>query len=208
LEKGKLQVLDDIMSKIDQKRDSRKTLILDAAIACFVEKGIHQTGVRDIAKQAGISLGNLYNHFSGKDALILEIASLEGQGLGAFIQQLQSDRPIKEILTEFIDTYLNYSCEIENTVLTVEILAEGLRNKHIAKQFDTNRTTLVTALITLLSNGKKDRQFKADLNTQEIALLILDVIEGVSMRFGLEGKPPSSNARKSLHQMIENSVYR
>ncbi len=196
------------MSKNDQKLETRKSLILEAAITCFIEKGIHQTGVRDIARQAGISLGNLYNHFSSKEDLIIEIAAIEGQGFGDFISLLQSDLPSRKILKQFIDTYLAYCCELENTILTVEIMAEGLRNKPIAMQFDKNRAKLVDALISLITRGINEQQINAEVNALESALLILDVIEGMSMRFGLTGDQPSKPARTSLQQMIEGSLYR
>ena len=48
----------------------RKIEIVHAAVTCFLERGYHQTGVRDIAKQAEVSLGNLYIHFKGKEALL------------------------------------------------------------------------------------------------------------------------------------------
>jgi AcrR family transcriptional regulator len=38
-----------------------------AAVRLFTSKGFHGTGVREIAKEAGISLGNLYNHHKTKE---------------------------------------------------------------------------------------------------------------------------------------------
>lgn len=48
--------------------------IVEAALHSFTHKGFHQTSMRDIALAAGVSVGNLYNHFAGKEALIDEIA--------------------------------------------------------------------------------------------------------------------------------------
>jgi AcrR family transcriptional regulator len=52
---------------------ARKNQILDAAAAVFAEKGFHPTTTRDIAKQAGISEGTIYNYFVNKTALLLGI---------------------------------------------------------------------------------------------------------------------------------------
>lgn len=41
-----------------------------AAIRLFVEKGVTETSVRDIARAVGISEGALYRHFVSKDALV------------------------------------------------------------------------------------------------------------------------------------------
>lgn len=41
-----------------------------AAVELFTKQGFHGTGMRQIAKQAGVSLGNLYNHHKSKEELL------------------------------------------------------------------------------------------------------------------------------------------
>jgi AcrR family transcriptional regulator len=50
---------------------ARKAQILDAAAVVFAEKGFHPTTIRDIAKQAGIADGTVYNYFDSKSALLV-----------------------------------------------------------------------------------------------------------------------------------------
>lgn len=45
--------------------------ILSAAASCFRERGIKATKMQEIAKRAGISVGNFYNYFENKDAIIV-----------------------------------------------------------------------------------------------------------------------------------------
>ena len=52
---------------------ARKNQILDAAALVFAEKGFHPTTIRDVAKQAGIADGTIYNYFESKPALLLGI---------------------------------------------------------------------------------------------------------------------------------------
>jgi AcrR family transcriptional regulator len=44
--------------------------IEQAAVRLFVEKGVTETSVRDIARAVGLSEGALYRHFEGKDELV------------------------------------------------------------------------------------------------------------------------------------------
>ncbi len=46
-----------------------RQLILDAALRLFSHKGYGATGVRDIAEVAGLSKGNVYHHFTDKEAI-------------------------------------------------------------------------------------------------------------------------------------------
>jgi AcrR family transcriptional regulator len=49
--------------------ETTRTAIEDAAIRLFIEQGYHATSMRQIAKRAGLALGGIYNHFTGKDQL-------------------------------------------------------------------------------------------------------------------------------------------
>lgn len=56
----------------------RRREILDAALACFVEKGLVATTIEEIRLAAGASIGSLYHHFDSKDDLA---ATLYVEGL-------------------------------------------------------------------------------------------------------------------------------
>ena len=47
--------------------------ILDAALACFTERGYHETSIDAIAERAGLSKGAIYWHFAGKRELFLAL---------------------------------------------------------------------------------------------------------------------------------------
>lgn len=67
------------MPKVSEAHlEQRRQQILDAAIACFVRKGFHQTTMADIAAQAGVSDTLAYRYFSGKEELIEAAVSQHG----------------------------------------------------------------------------------------------------------------------------------
>lgn len=47
----------------------RRRQVLDAALACFVEKGVHGTAIEDICTASGASVGSLYHQFDGKNSV-------------------------------------------------------------------------------------------------------------------------------------------
>jgi AcrR family transcriptional regulator len=47
--------------------------IENAAIRLFVEKGVTETSIRDIARTVDISEGALYRHFESKDDLVRKV---------------------------------------------------------------------------------------------------------------------------------------
>lgn len=60
----------------DQIIELRRKHILDAAAKVFAAKGFHPTTIRDIAKEAGIADGTIYNYFENKTALLFGIIDL------------------------------------------------------------------------------------------------------------------------------------
>src|SRR5947208_4084220 len=54
-------------------KKARRNQILDAATKVFAEKGFHPTTIKDIAREADIADGTIYNYFENKTALMLGI---------------------------------------------------------------------------------------------------------------------------------------
>ena len=51
-------------------RQDKRQLIEDTALELFASKGFHATSISDIATQAGISKGLMYNYFESKESLL------------------------------------------------------------------------------------------------------------------------------------------
>lgn len=54
-------------------RSNTKDRVREAAVSLFAKNGYEATGIRDIAKEAGISLASLYGHISNKEDLLVWI---------------------------------------------------------------------------------------------------------------------------------------
>jgi len=48
--------------------------ILDAALECFIHKGMYETSLADICQQARLSVGCIYIHFASKDDIVRAVA--------------------------------------------------------------------------------------------------------------------------------------
>jgi AcrR family transcriptional regulator len=82
------------------KGEVTRLAIEEAALALFMDQGYHATSMRQIADQAGLALGGIYNHFSSKDdifaAIIIDkhpykqilplIMAAEGESVEEFIR--------------------------------------------------------------------------------------------------------------------------
>jgi AcrR family transcriptional regulator len=55
------------------KGERTRQTIEEAAYELFLEQGYSATSMRQIAKQAGVALGGIYNHFASKDEIFQEL---------------------------------------------------------------------------------------------------------------------------------------
>lgn len=53
--------------QLPRRGESTRAAIVEAAHELFVQQGYHGTSMRQIARQAGVALGGLYNHFASKE---------------------------------------------------------------------------------------------------------------------------------------------
>jgi AcrR family transcriptional regulator len=67
--------------------EATRTKIEEAALRLFVEQGVAETGIREIAAAAGVSEGAMYRHYPSKEALVWGLFSL---GLARFARDLDA----------------------------------------------------------------------------------------------------------------------
>ena len=174
-------------TKRDKAAARSRDKILNASMMCFLENGYHQTGVRDIAKRAGVSLGNLYNHFPGKHDVLVEIAAMERREMAPFLKLLAKSEPAPKMLDAFVAAYARHLAKPENVILTMEIASEAIRKPDIGALFLDNRNELVAALEAVIRRGIDDNSIRPVPNPNDAAQSIVELIEGAAYRCVLGG---------------------
>ena len=84
----------------------RRALALDAALACYVRRGIAATTLRDIAGAAGVTPALLHYYFG--DAAALREAVIAERLMPVFVEVRDlllgmPEAPLREVLTRFVD---------------------------------------------------------------------------------------------------------
>lgn len=185
--------------KRSEQLKERRLKIIEAAAKLFIEKGFHQAGMRDIAGEAGISLGNLYNHFKGKTEIIAAISELESDELTPLLVALETAGPGDfEALKRFAKVYFDLNAEPAYAALAAEITAEVFRNPAIATDFIETRHRVIAAVA---------RHLPASLpNPQVTAGLIVDLIEGTGMSAVGQNKKQQGVLFKAMLEFLERAV--
>lgn len=167
------------------RNEQRIAQILQAALQCFLAKGFHQTSMRDIAQAAGVSLGNLYNHFPGKEAIILAVAVAESEELAPLLQRLAASEGERAQMLAFLRDFHALCRQPEWATLAVEVLAESARNPAVAEAFAANRRQLQAVLAEALQQVAQRERRRPVLAPALQAQVLLDAIESDALRRGL-----------------------
>jgi AcrR family transcriptional regulator len=72
-------------------KDYTHKSILQAARKEFIDKGFKEASMRNIAKDAGVGLSNIYNYFRNKDEIFLAIVKPAKEKLFAFVTEQHTE---------------------------------------------------------------------------------------------------------------------
>jgi AcrR family transcriptional regulator len=117
---------------------ARRKQILEAAVKVFAAKGFHQTTIKDIAREAGVAQGTIYNYFENKTALMLGIFDSlnETDRRAASFAELPSTD-----IRAFMKAYLRHRLMLlraDNFEVFKVVLSEVMVNKELRELFLRN----------------------------------------------------------------------
>jgi AcrR family transcriptional regulator len=122
-------------ARVRQRNEARRLDILRAAARVFRRRGIAAAGMREIAEAAGLSPGNLYHYFSGKDEILLFCQERTLERLQAAVDAARGTpaERLRNVLRAHVHCMLD---ELEGATahLDVEALPKKLRAPMIEKR--------------------------------------------------------------------------
>lgn len=128
----------------------RREQMIKASIELFKEKGFHQTTTREIAKQAGFSIGTLYEYIRTKeDILFLVCDSVYELVHSRLSAALKLDQQPVEKLINVVELYFHIMDEMQEEVLILYQEVKSLKSESksyvLKKELD-----MVSKLIELI----------------------------------------------------------
>jgi AcrR family transcriptional regulator len=130
--------------RVQQKVLEKKREILDAASRVFRRRGLQSTGMRDIAAELGMAVGNLYYYFKDKEELLAFVQENTLEGLLNLAAQVRKSRfPADTRLRLLIEGHvvlLNEEIPGSLAHLEVEALREPWRRKIQDQRDEYERT--------------------------------------------------------------------
>ncbi|CAN5132972.1 TetR/AcrR family transcriptional regulator [soil metagenome] len=113
--------------------EARRQQILDAACDCVRQAGFHGASMAEIAKAAGLSVGQIYRYFENKEAIIGAIVAQDlAEMREKFAEMERRPGDLVDALTEHLPDAVAKCFDPGRSALTLEVLAEAARNPKVA----------------------------------------------------------------------------
>lgn len=85
---------------------SKEELIREAAIRLFSHNGFYNTRAEEIAREAGVAVGTIYNYFANKEEILLSIFKVDfEERMRLFRKLLGSNLPIPEKIRRILEEH-------------------------------------------------------------------------------------------------------
>jgi AcrR family transcriptional regulator len=147
-----------------------------AALKLFVEQGVAETSIRDIAREAGISQGAMYNHFESKDELAWTLFAQHFSEMG---QELRRRAHAHDSLPDKFHAMIAYVFErFDHDWLLVSyvFLARHLHLKRVTRKLGNPYIAFRAVIAAAIRRGEIPRQ-NADLAASLVVGAIIQVID-------------------------------
>jgi AcrR family transcriptional regulator len=129
--------------------DGRIAEILGLVRKAFVEKGFDGASMQDLARSAGMSVGNFYRYFPSKDAIVEALVAWDMDEIDQeFARIVQAPDPMAVLRMVLAEHVMEDDCDDDGALWT-EICAAAKRKPRIAEVSARMERALVDRLVNV-----------------------------------------------------------
>jgi AcrR family transcriptional regulator len=184
------------MAKKASYSKERRQEILQAAAKVIAERGLCETRIVDVAKQAGASAALVMYYFESKDRLLTEALTFSEDRfyLEAF-NQLTALSSAHEQLSHLIDASIPPAAD--DWPLWIELWSRGLRDQEVAKKRSALDRRWRWTIADIVRTGQRNGEF-GTVDADDFALRLASLIDGLALQVVLEDEEVTAERMRSV----------
>lgn len=183
LYKGGLRVSPRNVEKDHQMREKRKQHILDSALQAIAKNGIGSVHINDIAREAQLSVGNVYNYFKSKEEILSEVLSRGQEEYGLFVRSIAeiSEMDPLDKLRNICSTWISLSSNWAFTIMLQNVRTNESVNVDIREAATRRFTQNLQPITAIMREGQMNGVI---LNEEplELAFYFVSLIQGLTLQ--------------------------
>jgi AcrR family transcriptional regulator len=190
--------------------DQRRQQIIDAAFRCFGRKGFHQTTMRDIYAEAGLSAGAIYHYFNSKEEIIKASFIFDYQrGLPLFQQAVQDPDPLPAIarLLDFFYAGLESAAALGADRVNIQGWAEALVNPQLLLPLRQSLQAFLDELSKLVRRGQAMGVIYPTLDPEAVGEVILSTYFGLYLQKAFQPDLNVAKYKAAVLSLFDGSFH-
>jgi TetR/AcrR family transcriptional regulator, fatty acid metabolism regulator protein len=191
-----------MLGKSNNKSVAKRSVILDAALRTFAGRGYTDTKVAEIASEAGVAEGTLYNYFQSKEELLLALFDEKWGGIIDDIKKKISrlDDPNDKLKAVFSLVVRMFK---KNRHLAELFMVDVKQSSIFLTNYTINRIVEFLNIIEeILEEGKRKGIYRKDLDARVARMLIFGAAQGILLSWVL------SESKAVRDRTFRFSLYR
>ncbi|WP_307044650.1 TetR/AcrR family transcriptional regulator [Agromyces ramosus] len=143
-------------------RAATRSAIETAGVRVFARHGFAAANIRQIADEAGISVGSVYRHYASKEDLFDELLEQASTGLSAAATQLSSGGDPSDLIGGFTEVYLSDLAGEDGAAEFFMVINQGFTTDApagTARRLAVTQQTLWKAFAALVRRGQVEGRF-------------------------------------------------
>jgi len=200
-------------AKIVDKEEKRESIIR-AAIRLFARKGFSRTTISDIAAEAGIAKGTVYDYFDTKNDIIQQsffffIKELEFDFESILLSPLPAVDKLRQVFEAFSQT-MQLEANQQLLELLFDFWAESIKSSdtktRLFNEMDVFYKAYRKLCEDLIRDGIREGSFRDDLDPKTMAVIILGMNDGIMVQWLLDKTLHFDKTMKEMVGMVLDGI--
>ncbi|MGE5602844.1 MAG: TetR/AcrR family transcriptional regulator [Nitrososphaerales archaeon] len=190
---------------------ARRQQIIDAAYRCLARKGFHQTTMRDIYEEAGLSAGAVYHYFDSKDDIIAASFNFDYErSVSLFENAKESEDPLGALrdLLNFLFHGLKSAAALGAGRVNVQGWGEAMVNPSLLeitrRVFDTYREITAGILAKAQAKGQIDRA----IDPHALSNALISLYYGLELQLALNPELDVDGYTEAVQALLKPAADR
>jgi len=177
--------------------EAKSSIILDAALRVFSEKGFHEARLEDIAAEAGFSKAALYTYYKDKETIFLSLANRDFEILfETMTRSVNQEVGFFENLDKILLIWFTYFGKYFNFILASLHFLTHLQDQahqvplcHMQsfKSFKERFSSITDIFTKIVAAGKARGEIESAISNHVIVIYILSLMRGVLLEWTVQG---------------------
>lgn len=189
-----------------RRTEQRRQQIIEAAARVFARKGYERATTREIALEADVSEGTIYNYFASKQQLLLELADLVQEEFSSIVPEPQSAQDMREAVVQAVERVL--AVIAENAVVIRGLLTAMWDRGYGFHGYMLPGAQKLTAQVEEFLRARVAVGAMRPSDVHLVARMILGMVIYVAMPYIQELEPiPSADQRQQQARLMVSILF-